>query len=169
MLRALLLIARWIGLAHDRWRAQVARRRPLAAEVNFLYERIDKLKAENDLQFRARQVRSYLKRRRVRRRFAAVGEPNLARLDRFWRTLKDEYARKMFLYEPLGAIEQQLGNYVGWYNRHRPNWALGRRTPDEVHRGHAPRRKRAVQAGVLSGELFQEDRRLPVFTMRPAA
>lgn len=32
MLRTLLLIARWIGLAHDRWRERVARSRPLAAE-----------------------------------------------------------------------------------------------------------------------------------------
>ncbi|MBI4566237.1 MAG: hypothetical protein HY716_16250 [Planctomycetes bacterium] len=36
MLKALLFIARWIGLAHDRWRARVCRRRPLAAEIEAL-------------------------------------------------------------------------------------------------------------------------------------
>ena len=62
MLRALLLITRWIGLAHDRWKVQIARRRPLAAEVDFLHERMEKLRAENDL------LRARLKRLPARRR-----------------------------------------------------------------------------------------------------
>ena len=125
--------------------------------------------SDRGTQFRARRFRSFLNRRRIRRRFVAVGEPNLARIDRFWRTLKDEYARAMFLYRPIRAIERKLENYVHWYNRHRPNWAIGRRTPDEVHRDHIPRRKGPLESGALSVRLFQEDRRLPVFTLRPAA
>src|SRR5262245_52894991 len=49
MLRALLLLSRWIAAAHDRWRNQVARRRPLSAEVDLLRERLAKVEAENDL------------------------------------------------------------------------------------------------------------------------
>ena len=32
MIQTLLLISRWIGQAHDLWRAKTARRRPLAAD-----------------------------------------------------------------------------------------------------------------------------------------
>ena len=34
MTRAILLIARWIAVAHDRWRAGVVRRRPLRAQID---------------------------------------------------------------------------------------------------------------------------------------
>jgi hypothetical protein len=43
MINALLLIARWIGQAHDRWRTRAARRRALAAQVDTLREEIKKL------------------------------------------------------------------------------------------------------------------------------
>jgi hypothetical protein len=62
MIPTLFLIARWIGLAHDRWREQVARRRPLAAEVDALREKNEKLRAENDL-LRARLLRLDSRRR----------------------------------------------------------------------------------------------------------
>src|SRR5262245_40870208 len=49
MLRALVLVARWIGEAHDRWRAHVARVRPLALELDVLRGRVERLREENDL------------------------------------------------------------------------------------------------------------------------
>lgn len=56
MEHALLLIARWIGLAHDAWRAAQGRRRPLAAEMDALHEQVEKIKAENVL-LRSRLLR----------------------------------------------------------------------------------------------------------------
>jgi transposase-like protein len=49
MTRALLLVARWIAAAHDRWRAEVSRRRPLRAEVDELRDSLQRLREENDL------------------------------------------------------------------------------------------------------------------------
>jgi len=62
MIQALLLIARWIGLAHDSWRSRVAHRRPLAAEVDVLLERLERLRAENEI-LRARLLRMDPRRR----------------------------------------------------------------------------------------------------------
>jgi hypothetical protein len=49
MVQALLLIARWIAAAHDRCCATVATRRPLLVKVAVLRERVERLRAENDL------------------------------------------------------------------------------------------------------------------------
>jgi putative transposase len=49
MVNALLLIARWIAAAHDRWCATTATRRPLRVEVDVLKELVERLRAENDL------------------------------------------------------------------------------------------------------------------------
>jgi hypothetical protein len=62
MVRALLLVARWIAAAHDRWRARVARRRPLAAEIDVLQETVERQRAELEL------LRARLRRLPVRRR-----------------------------------------------------------------------------------------------------
>ena len=62
MVKALLLIARWISQAHDRWCAETATRRPLAVEVAVLKERVERLRAENDL-LRARLGRIDPRRR----------------------------------------------------------------------------------------------------------
>ncbi len=60
-----------------------------------------------------------------------VDDGNLARLDRFWKTLKAEYARGLFLYRPLRALERDLRRYVRWYNTERPSWPLGGRAPSD--------------------------------------
>ncbi len=52
--------------------------------------------------------RAFLVRHRIRRRYAAVGDANLARIDRLWRTLKDEVARSLLLFRPLRAIDRQV-------------------------------------------------------------
>jgi putative transposase len=62
MVKALLLIARWIAKAHDRWCASTATRRPLAVEVAVLKERLERAHAENDL-LRARLERIEPRRR----------------------------------------------------------------------------------------------------------
>jgi transposase len=62
MTRALTFIARWIAVAHDRWRAEVSRHRPLHAEVDELREALQRLREENDL------LRARLRRLDPRRR-----------------------------------------------------------------------------------------------------
>jgi hypothetical protein len=62
MIRALLLVARDIALAHDRWLAQLVRRRPLAAENAALRETVGRQRAEIEL-LRARLLRLHPRRR----------------------------------------------------------------------------------------------------------
>jgi hypothetical protein len=61
MLRPLLLITRWIAAAHDRWREEVAKRRPLAAEIDALKEPVARLRSEYEI-LRARLRRVPLRR-----------------------------------------------------------------------------------------------------------
>ena len=49
MHEALILIARAIALAHDRWRTTGGRRRPLSGKIAVLEERVQKLEAKNAL------------------------------------------------------------------------------------------------------------------------
>jgi len=58
-------------------------------------------------QFTSAAFRRALARRGIRHRFGAVarrGSRSLARIDRFWRTAKQECAHGLFLYRPLGTI-----------------------------------------------------------------
>jgi putative transposase len=88
-------------------------------------------------QFTSAAFKRALGRRGIRHRFGAVarrGSRSLARIDRFWRTAKQEYAHGLFLYRPLRTIERQLRSFALWYNTERPHTSLQSRTPDEVHR-----------------------------------
>jgi len=92
-----------------------------------------------------------LSRRGIRRRFGAIGRAgSVALIERFWRSMKDEYARGLFLYRPLRSIERDLLRFVSWFNGERPHQALRQRTPDEVHADRPRRPRRALTRGVLA-------------------
>ncbi len=120
-------------------------------------------------QFSSRLFGAFLKRRRIRHRWGAVGRPGAPTLDRWWRTLKEEYARGLMLYLPIASLERKLSGYAAWYNVERPNSGLRLRTPEEVFRESPARKKRRVEAGELFVDFMGGDRRLPVFRLRRAA
>ncbi len=62
MHEALILIARAIALANDRWRTTIGRRRPLSGEIAVLEERVQRLEEESTL-LRARLLRVPPRRR----------------------------------------------------------------------------------------------------------
>ncbi len=120
-------------------------------------------------QFVARRFARTLHRWGIRRRYGPRAQPGLPVIDRWFRTLKDEFARTLFLYRPLGAIERDLTRYVSWFNGWRPHGSLSSRSPDEVFFGRPPRRLRPVKRATLHVRFLDGDRRLPIFTLRPAA
>jgi putative transposase len=120
-------------------------------------------------QFVARRFARFARQRGIRRRFGPRGQPGLPAIDRWFRTLKDEFARGLFLYRPIRAIERDLARYVGWYNGSRPHGSLRSRSPDEVFFDRPPRRIRRMDRATLHVGLIHGDRRLPIFTLRPAA
>jgi putative transposase len=120
-------------------------------------------------QFVAKRFARFVRRRGIRRRFGVRGQPGLPVIDRWFRTLKDEFARALFLYRPRRAIERDLTRYVAWFNACRPHGSLETRSPDEVFFNRSPRHPRRVDRATLRVRLLGGDRRLPVFTLRPAA
>lgn len=130
------------------------------------------LVTDHGTQFTSAAFTRALASRGIRRRFGAVarrGSRSLAVIDRFWRSLKSEYARGLFLYRPLRSIERDLLRFVSWSNRERPHQALGQRTPEEVHAGRARRPQRTATRSVLAVRFIGADHRLPVLCLRRAA
>jgi transposase InsO family protein len=90
-------------------------------------------------------------------------------IDRWFRTLKDEFARALFVYRPIRAIERALARYVWWFNACRPHWSLKSRSPDDVFFGRPVRPGRRIERATLGVRLLAGDRRLALFTLRPVA
>jgi transposase InsO family protein len=123
-------------------------------------------------QFTSAAFARALARRGIRHHYGAVartGSRGLARIDRFWKSLKSEYARGLFLYRPLRSIERDLITFVSWFNAERPHAGVALRTPDDVHFGRTRRRPRAITRGVLAVRFLGGDRRLPILRLRRAA
>jgi transposase InsO family protein len=57
---------------------------------------------------------------------------SIALLERYWRSMKEEYANGFSLFRPLASIQPDLAAYVEWYSSERPHQSLGGRTPDEA-------------------------------------
>lgn len=128
------------------------------------------LVSDHGRQFRSAAFRRALRRRGIRRRYGAIGRTgSLALIERFWRTMKEEYASGLFLYRPVKTIERSLLSFVSWFNGERPHQALGMRTPDEVQVGRRRRRPRVMTRCVLAVSFIAGDRRLPVLRLRNAA
>ena len=95
------------------------------------------------MQFWCRSFKRWCKRRGIRPRYGAVGEPaSIAIVERFIRSMKQEYLRSLLVPLSLVAMRKEVGLYADWYNRHRPHMALARKTPDEVYRGRRKRGRR---------------------------
>jgi len=120
-------------------------------------------------QFTSDRFEAALRHHGIRHRFGAVGRPGLPTIDRFFRTMKDEFARGLFLYRSARAIEADLRRFASWYNASRPHWSLKNRSPDEVLAGKPARLIVRAQAGALEVKLLAGDRRLPVFGFRRTA
>jgi putative transposase len=120
-------------------------------------------------QFTSDRFGKFLKRKRIRHRWGAIGRPGAPTLDRWWRTLKEDYARGLLLYLPIASLERKLSRYAAWYNLERPHEGLGLRTPEEIFRVRPFRPRPRVESGKLVVRLLKGDRRLPVFRLRPSA
>jgi transposase InsO family protein len=131
------------------------------------------LVSDHGRQFTARLFGAFLVRHKIRRRFGAVGRPQaVARIDRFFRSRKDEFAGELFALKPLTRINRELADYAAWFNRDRVHEGLGGRTPAAVFTGRTPRRLLRPKSGerfVLSRRNVAGNRALPVLTLHRAA
>jgi hypothetical protein len=124
-------------------------------------------------QFTARSFGAFLVRHKIRRRFGAVGRPQaVARIDRFFRSLKDEIADELFALKPLTRINRELADYATWFNVYRVHEGLDGRTPAAVFAGRrlgrALRPKEGERLALCHRDLAGNVA-LPVFSLRHVA
>jgi len=128
------------------------------------------LVSDKDRAFRNKLVNALLGRHGIDRRYGAVGRKgSIAIIERFWRSMKNEHVRHLFLYRSTAAIDLRLKRWARWFNTHRPHQGLGQQTPDEVYRGRPPRQTRNLTAGTLSVRFLDGDKRLPILRLSRVA
>ncbi len=90
-------------------------------------------------QFWCDSFKKWCHRRAIHPRFGAVGRyGSVAVIERYMRSMKNEYTRHILIPLQLGAMRCELSSYVVWYNMHRPSQTLNGRTPWEVYTGVRP-------------------------------
>jgi len=81
------------------------------------------------------EYRRWCKTNSVKPRFGAVGQHgSIAIVERFIRSMKDEFLRRIHVSASRDAMLGTLSAYQTWYNEHRPHSSLDGRTPGEVLR-----------------------------------
>lgn len=79
----------------------------------------------------------------IKPRFGALGQHgSIAVIERFNRTLKGEFVRRILVPLRISDFNEELIRYVIWYNEHRPHQTLHGRTPNEVYESRFPARDR---------------------------
>jgi len=119
-------------------------------------------------QFRSRRFRNFLGRAGIQKRYAALGDADLSKIDRFWRTMKEECGRGFLLFKPVRRLQRELGSYTLWYNTERPHYGLNHRSPGDAERG-SPLPDRKFTSGKLEVRYMSGNRHLPVFRLRDAS
>jgi len=165
--RVLAMIAGWIGRATLVWLASL--RQPLLRRVAELELALGMVRAELELT-RARLLRVDS---RKRPHYGAVAsKQSVAVIERFWRSLKREFADAMMALKPIQTVNRELALYATWFNKARPHTGLALRTPEEVFEGRRPRRRRRFgprERLLLDVRLVGQRRSWPEYFLRRAA
>jgi putative transposase len=87
-------------------------------------------------QFDCVDFRAWCERRKISPRYASTGSLRAtAVVERFVRSLKDEWLRRIQVPFRRDAMQRELAWYKRWFEEHRPHQALEGRTPREVYAG----------------------------------
>jgi transposase InsO family protein len=128
------------------------------------------LVSDQDPVLRSGLVQRLLTRRGILRRYGAVGKSgSISLIERFWRSLKEEYVRHLLLYRSTTTVDGRLERYRIWFNQERPHQGQRQRTPDDVYFARPERPTRDITSGTLHVRFHDGDRRLPVLRLREAA
>ena len=142
----------WIACAVDHYSRTVVgfalfKRPPTSVEVRaFLGRTMSKAGAspkyivcDKGRQFWNPAFKKWCKRRNIDPRYGAVGKSgSIALVERFIKSLKYEWLRRIII--PLRAerMGEELSCYTAWFNEHRPHQSLGGRSPFEVYEDRTP-------------------------------
>jgi transposase InsO family protein len=90
-----------------------------------------------------RSFKSWCKRRGIRPRVGAIGQPAcIAIVERFIRSMNQDCTRCVLVPMSLAAMRLELSVYATWYNTERPHMKLAGATPREVFANRKVRRQR---------------------------
>jgi len=172
----------WVGAVIDAYSRRVlaigaVRGAPTGAFAVMLFRRAIRyhgsprwLVSDQDPVLRGGIVQRFLTRRGILRRYGAVGRSgSISLIERFWRSMKEEYVRPLFLYRSMTTIDGRLERYRTWFNQERPHQGQRQRTPDDVYFARPEKPTRDLARGTLHVRFHDGDRRLPVLRLRDAA
>ena len=90
-------------------------------------------------QFASAGFKTWCKRKNIRPRYGAVHRyGSIAVIERFLKSLKDEWLRRLMIPLRFEVMRKELSVYTSWFNEHRPHQSLEERTPLEVYYHLAP-------------------------------
>jgi putative transposase len=140
----------WIAIVLDHFSrravgAAVFRAQPTSEQVRAFLGRLygeacpKHLICDKGGQFWCEKFKDWCRRLGIKPRFGAVGKSgSIAVLERFIRTLKDEWLRQIVVPIRQDRMRLEVHRHLDWYNEFRPHMSLGGRTPNEVFFNRLP-------------------------------
>lgn len=129
-------------------------------------------------QFECRGFRGWCERHGIRPRYAAAGSLHAtAIIERFHRSLKEEWLRHIQI--PLGRdkVRTEIELYLQWFAVHRPHQGIGGKTPGAIYDGKDDKARPAGADCVWDGkqplelviEFHERRRQLPIVHLKERA
>jgi transposase InsO family protein len=116
----------------------------LGRAISHVGERPKYLISDKGGQFTAPGFETWCRRKGVEPRYGATDRRGAtAVIERFFRSLKEEWLRGGVVPLRRESIRRHLSLYVAWSCEHRPHQGLGGKTPEEVYQGRRPANRKA--------------------------
>ena len=91
---------------------------------------------DKGVQFWNEGFKQWCKRKTIKPRFGAIGKHgSIAVIERFIRSLKEEYLYRLLIPLRMDAMRWEIACNADWYNEHRPHQSLDGATPLEMVEG----------------------------------
>jgi transposase InsO family protein len=142
----------WLAMVVDHYSRRVMGfavfgKQPTSPEIReFLRRLLDRsgtkpkyLICDKGVQFWNPAFKRWCKRKEITPRFGAVGQHgSIALIERFIRSMKDEYLRHILVPMSMARMRREMVCYTEWYNRYRPHQGLNGATPLEMYEKASP-------------------------------
>lgn len=177
----------WLACVLDQYSRCVVgfalfKKQPTAVQIRDFLKRVNRknncvpkyIVADKGVQFTSRTFRKWCKRKHIVPRYGAVGKyGSIAMIERFFRTLKTEWLRKIIIPLDTDGMRRKLTTYIRWYNCYRPHQGLNGALPAEIYE---PSLSKTCNKTFESGQkvrlivaFFEGDRKLPIIRLAKAA
>jgi transposase InsO family protein len=177
----------WIACIFDQYSRCVVgftlfRKQPNASQIrSFLKRAVQKscckpkhLITDKGVQFKSRVFRKWCKRKGIALRYGAVGRyGSIALIERFFRTLKGEWLRKILIPLDISGMRSKLTTYIRWYNFFRPHQGLDGASPADIYTSKQQKKDavtfRPDDKLELLVSFHKGEKLLPIIRLRKAA